>query len=130
MLYTTLVAWEINGTDEFADWFGGLTEPEADEVIAVVELLAEHGPELSRPHADRVKGSKLHNMKELRPRGIAKNFRILFLFDPRREAILLVGGDKSGRWDHWYAEAIPRAERLYGEYLEDLAADGLINGID
>jgi len=124
------VAWEVSGTDEFADWFSGLTEPEADEVIAVVELLAEHGPELNRPYADRIKGSKYHNMKELRPRGVASNFRILFLFDPRREAILLVGGDKSGQWESWYAKAIPQAERLYGEYLEELAANGLINDTD
>ncbi len=69
-------------------------------------------------------------MKELRPRGIAKNFRILFLFDPRREAILLIGGDKSGQWDRWYAEAIPQAEHLYEEYLGELAADGLIKDTD
>lgn len=121
------MTWEVSGTDEFADWFSGLTEPEADEVIAVVELLAEHGPELNRPYADRIKGSKYHNMKELRPRGVASNFRILFLFDPRREAILLVGGDKSGQWENWYAKAIPQAERLYEEYLEELASNGLIN---
>lgn len=67
------MAWDVNGTDEFADWFGELAESEQDEVIAVVELLAEHGPELDRPYADRIKGSKYHNMKELRPRGQAKN---------------------------------------------------------
>ena len=116
--------------DEFADWFGGLGESEQDEVIVAVELLAEHGPGLDRPFADRVKGSKYHNMKELRPRGVAKNFRILFLLDPRREAILLVGGDKSGQWDRWYAKAIPRAERLYEEYLSELAAEALIDDTD
>lgn len=85
---------------------------------------------LDRPLADRVKGSIYHNMKELRPRGVAKNFRILFLFDPRREAILLVEGDKSGQWDRWYAKAIPIAERLYEECLSELAAENLIDDTD
>ncbi len=67
-------------------------------------------------------------MKELRPRGAAKNLRVLFIFDPRREAILLTGGDKSGNWDAWYAEAIPEAERLYEEYLGYLRAEGTLDG--
>jgi len=114
------VAWEINGTDRFADWYGDLTEPQQDSVIAVVELLAEQGPQLDRPHADRIKGSKYHNMKELRPRGAAKHCRVLFIFDPRREAILLLGGNKSGQWEKWYETAIPEAEKLYEIYLQEL----------
>ena len=114
------MAWEINGTDRFADWYGDLTEPQQDSVIAVVELLAEQGPQLDRPHADRIKGSKYHNMKELRPRGAAKHCRVLFIFDPRREAILLLGGDKSGQWEKWYETAIAEAENLYEIYLEEL----------
>ncbi len=51
---------------------------------------------------------------------------MLFIFDPRREAILLIGGDKSGNWDAWYAEAIPEAERLYEEYLDDLRTEGIL----
>ena len=124
------MAWEINGTDEFADWYGALTDAEQDAVIAVVELLAEHGPSLDRPYADRIKGSKHHNMKELRPRGKAKNCRVLFMFDPRREAILLVGGDKTGQWERWYVTAIPRAEELYDEYLADIEAQGLLDNTD
>ncbi len=114
------MAWEVNTTDSFVEWYSSLTEPEQDEIVAIVELLGEHGPELDRPYADRIKGSAIHNMKELRPRGIAKHFRVLFVFDPRREAILLTGGDKSGQWDTWYVTAIPLAEQLYGEYLDEL----------
>lgn len=121
------MTWEVNGTDEFAEWFGELPEAQQDHLIAAVELLAGHGPELDRPFADRIKGSKHHNMKELRPRGAAKHLRVLFMFDPRREAILLIGGDKSGNWDAWYAEAIPEAERLYEQYLEDLAVEGILD---
>ena len=60
-------------------------------------------------------------MKELRPRGsAARNIRILFIFDPERRALLLLGGDKTGEWSVWYRRAIPEAERLYEEYLDDL----------
>ena len=116
------MAWEINGTDQFADWYATLTGPAQDAVIAVVELLTEQGPQLDRPHADRIKGSKDHNRKELRPRGAAKNCRVLFIFDPHRQAILLVGGDKTGQWEKWYRIAIPEAEQLYETYLEELEA--------
>lgn len=119
------MVWEVHGTDELPDWFGDLAEPQQDEVIAVVELLAEHGPELDRPYADRIKDSRYHNMKELRPRGQAKHCRVLFMFDPRRAAILLLGGDKGGQWQRWYVKAIPRAEKLYEEYLVDLANEDL-----
>ncbi len=121
------MAWEVNTTDFFVEWYSSLTELEQDEIIAIVELLAEHGPELDRPYADRIKGSMIHNMKELRPRGIAKHFRVLFVFDPRREAILLTGGDKSGQWETWYVTAIPLAEQLYTDYLDELRSEGLID---
>ncbi len=98
-----------------------------DQVIVVVELLAEQGPQLDRPFADRIKGSKHHNMKELRPRGAAKNCRVLFMFDPRRQTILLIGGSKSGNWVKWYTTAIPRAEKLYTDYITKLEADSLFD---
>lgn len=118
--------WEINGTDQFADWFDALSEGEQDEIIAVVERLAEQGPSLRRPHVGRITASKHHNMKELRPRGVAKHLRVLFLFDPRREAILLVGGDKFGQWESWYRSAIPEAEQLYERYLKALKQEGIL----
>ncbi len=121
------MAWEINGTDEFASWYRSLPETLQDEVIAVVERLGEEGPQLGRPHADRIEGSEYHNMKELRPRGKAKDCRVLFMFDPRRQAILLLGGDKSGQWERWYIEAIPEAERLYDKYLKEIEAEGLLD---
>jgi hypothetical protein len=121
------MTWEVNATNEFAEWYAELTQPEQDELIAIVELLAEHGPGLDRPYADRIKGSTIHNMKELRPRGTAKHLRVLFVFDPRRQAILLVGGNKSGQWVAWYSTAIPLAERLYADYLNDLRNEGLLD---
>lgn len=84
-------------------------------------LLAGQGTQLGRPYADRIQGSKYRNLKELRPRGpSARNIRILFMFDPQRQAVLLLGGDKTGKWSAWYRRAIPEAERLYEQYLNDL----------
>ena len=72
-------------------------------------------------HRRRQHGSKYHNLKELRPRGpAARNIRILFIFDPQRQAVLLLGGDKTGNWEAWYRRTIPEAERLYEQYLEGL----------
>lgn len=107
------MVWEINGTDRFADWFGDLEVSEQDAVIAVVELLAEHGPQLDRPYADRIAGGQA-------------------LPDPVHvrsapPGILLVGGDKSGQWSRWYSRAIPEAERLYEGYLAELEAGGFLD---
>ena len=89
---------------------GALQErPEtADLIEDAVDQLAAEGPALRRPLADRIKGSRYHNMKELRPPSSGTTeIRVLFAFDPRREAIFLVAGDKEGNWDGWYCEAIP-----------------------
>ena len=77
-------------------------------------------PRLGRPLADRIGGSRLHNLKELRPGSSgASEVRILFIFDPVRNAVLLVAGDKSGRWQEWYRKAIPAAEAAYEAYLKE-----------
>lgn len=90
-------------------------------VAEAIDLLLETGPALGRPMADRVEGSRLHNLKELRPGSSGDSeVRILFIFDPLRNAVLLVAGDKSGRWKEWYDTAIPLAESLYETYLEEL----------
>lgn len=118
------MVWDIEYTNEFGDWFGGLDDEAREDVIAAVEMLETSGPILGRPFVDTLEGSRIINLKELRPRG--GNLRILFAFDPRRSAILLVGGDKTGRWQAWYREMIPLAERLYEEYLEDLRREGIL----
>lgn len=115
------VTWEIELDDAVERWFLELCEadPEsADLVEQAIEALAEHGPTLSRPLADRIKGSYLHNLKELRPASAGRSeVRILFAFDPRRSAILLVAGDKAGQWQRWYEEAILLAEKRYEQHL-------------
>lgn len=96
---------EVNVTDEVWEWWGGLDVTQQEDIAARVELLERYGPTLGRPVVDRVASSA---------------------FDPRREAILLLGGDKSGDWSKWYERAVPEADRLYMEYLRELRREGLI----
>lgn len=110
--------WDVEATDGVALWFDALGVADQERVAAAVEVLAELGPGLGRPFVDTLRGSRHRNMKELRPRG--GHLRVLFVFDPRRTAVLLVGGDKSDRWERWYEDALARADDLYDRHLEDL----------
>lgn len=74
---------------------------------------------------ERIQSSRHHNLKELRA-SEGGALRVLFMFDPRRQVILLLGGDKSGEWNDWYEWAVPAADDLYDEYLEELRKEGLI----
>jgi hypothetical protein len=113
------MGWEVISVDGFQDWYAGLTTQQQNAILARVALLRERGPMLGRPTVDHIEASRHHNMKELR---ISKDgaLRILFAFDPIRQAVLLVGGDKTGRWSEWYREAIPLADDLFDQYLKTL----------
>lgn len=117
--------FEVNFTNNFENWWNDLSTEQQEDIAARVELLEEHGPALGRPVVDRVATSAFHNMKEVRCSSDGA-LRVLFAFDPRREAILLVGGNKSGNWDAWYRYAVPEADRLYKEYLQQLQREGQI----
>lgn len=117
--------WEVEYTDEFARWWDTLEESEQERVRATVRLLREYGPGLSRPHAYTLVGSRHAHMKELRTQHRGRPIRTLFAFDPRRHAILLIGGDKTGD-KRFYESMIPLADRLYDEYLDELRKEGLI----
>jgi hypothetical protein len=117
--------WEVEFSDEFELWWQTLDEDERESLLAGVKLLQELGPLLGRPHADTVKGSRHSNMKELRTQHRGRPLRTLFAFDPRRSAILLIGGDKTGD-DRFYDRMIPLADRLYDEHLHELRRKGLI----
>jgi hypothetical protein len=110
------MSWEIVLLEEVETWFFGLDADAIAAVSGAIDLLEHLGPTLGRPIADKVAGSNFHNMKELRP--AATNIRILFIFDPVRRAILLLGGDKTGRWKHWYDKNIPIAEQRYDDWLK------------
>jgi hypothetical protein len=104
--------------DEVVEWFTSLSAHDADLVTAAIDLLEEHGPSLGRPVVDHVKASRHHNMKELRPGSAGRSeIRILFAFDPRRRAVLLIAGDKAGNWKRWYDDHIPIADNRYDEWL-------------
>jgi hypothetical protein len=117
--------WEVEYTDEFGVWWGQLDASEQESVAASVELLRQMGPNLPRPHADTLKGSRHSNMKELRTQHEGRPLRTLFAFDPRRCAILLIGGDKSGD-GRFYERMIPLADDLYDVHLETLRRKDLI----
>ncbi len=112
------MAWDVELHSDVEDWILALDEEDYHHVAATIDALVEVGPTLTRPHADTITGSRHHNMKELRPRG--GNLRILFAFDPRRTAILLVAGDKTNNWTKWYDRAIPVADQRYDEHLASL----------
>lgn len=120
------MAWEVEYTDEFEEWWNSLDEEEQDSLRASVELLADLGPNLGRPHVDTVNGSRHSNMKELRTQHHGRPYRTFFAFDPRRTAILLIGGDKTGD-NRFYQRMIPQADALYDEYLEEIKREGLID---
>jgi hypothetical protein len=119
--------WDIYLTSEVATWLEGLQASDAktaDLIDDAIYALSRSGPALGRPLVDTITASKIKNLKELRPRSSGTSeIRILFVFDPWRSAILLVAGDKAGKWNRWYAEAIPRAEQLYEIYLKERAEE-------
>ena len=127
MSYIPDTEWPVEYTDEFETWWESLTEAEQEDVAAKVILLQRLGPALPRPHSDVVRASRHSNMKELRIQHAGRPYRVLYAFDPRRSAILLIGGDKTGN-DRWYEIFVPRAERLYDEHLASLKGEGLIDG--
>jgi hypothetical protein len=119
------MAWDFEYTDEFEHWWASLTDDEQADISASVELLELHGPRLGRPHVDTIKGSRHANMKELRTQSGGKPLRTFFAFDPRRAAILLIGGDKTGD-KRFYDRMVPIADDLYDDYLKEIKKDGLI----
>ena len=118
------INWEVEYTDEFGDWWADLSEEEQVSVAASVSLLEERGPNLGFPHSSSIKGSEHSHMRELRTQHQGRPFRTLYAFDPRRNAILLIGGDKSGN-DRWYEVHVPLADRLYEDHLRQLREEGL-----
>lgn len=111
--------WDIYVVNEVRDWIDGLGGEVHARVVQAIDLLAEHGPGLGRPLVDTIRDSTIASLKELRPGTV----RILFVFDPWLSSILLVAGDKAGRWNAWYREAIPLAEQRYEAYLKEREQD-------
>ena len=117
--YIADVEWEVEFTDEFGEWWDDLSEGEQDAVAIKVGLLWQVGPALRRPHSGSINTSHHPNMKELIIQHDGRPYRVLYAFDPRRSAILLIGGDKTGD-DLWYERFVPVADRLFDEHLAAL----------
>jgi len=115
----------VEYTDEFCEWWESLSNKEQVSIAAGIEMLAEQGPQLSRPFVDTLKSSRHPNMKELRVQHDGKPYRTFFAFDPRRTAILLIGGNKRGD-SLFYERMVPVADRLYDDYLRELKDEGLV----
>jgi hypothetical protein len=113
--------WGVSTTESFEEWFAELSSDAQAEIIAKVNLLKMLGPQLPRPHADTLKGSKHANMKELRANTGQQVLRVAFAFDPARAAILLVGGNKSGiGQQRFYKQLIAQADEQYDAHLASL----------
>jgi hypothetical protein len=111
------MAWKVETTDDYDAWFLEQNEDGQASIRMKVELLTEYGPHLPRPHADTLKGSKLSNLKELRAQTAVHVFRVAFLFDEERKAVLLIGGDKKGKNEkRFYRNLIKQAEAIYETY--------------
>jgi len=119
--------WEVEYTDEFGEWWDTLNEGEQDAVDVHVGLLIEKGPHLNYPLSSGIESSRHAHMRELRVQYAGDPYRVLYAFDPRRTAILLIGGNKRGS-DRWYEEHVPNADKLYDKHIKDLIEEELIDG--
>ena len=119
--------WEVEFTDGFEQWWHTLSESEQGKVDARVNLLIEHGPHLGFPFSSQVKESRFPEMRELGAQAGGDPLRILYAFDPRRTAILLVAGDKTGN-DRWYETNVPVADRLFERHLRTIEREKTEHG--
>jgi len=114
------MSWLVELTDECKAWWDGLDGDQQVSVGAVIDLLESQGPTLPFPYSSGIKGSKYSHMRELRIQHGGQPYRMLYAFDPRRAAIMLLGGEKTGEGNRWYEWAVPQADRLYDEHLDTL----------
>ena len=113
--------WVVSFHDEFDSEFDALSETVQDEMLAHARLLEQFGPQLGRPRVDTLKGSRHANMKELRFDADDGVWRVAFAFDPKRKAILLVAGDKSGGSEkRFYRQLIAKADKRFDGHLARL----------
>lgn len=116
-----MTKWKLLFADEFADEFLSINKPARKKLAARLELLAERGPNLGRPYVDSLYGSTFENMKELRFDVGSEAWRFAFAFDPERNAVVLVGGDKQGENQRrFYNWLISTADERFRKHLDDL----------
>jgi len=111
---------EVVGTDEFEEWLLSLDQADANAVDRVVELLILKGVTLGHPYSSAIEGSKFA-LRELRVQSGGEPLRVFYAFDPRREAVLLIGGNKTGD-NRFYETMVPKAEKIWEQYLDEQGA--------
>jgi len=116
---------DVEYTDEFGTWYETLIEGIQDDIDRAVGMLEARGPQLPFPYSSGIEGSRHTHMRELRIQSGSEPYRVFYAFDPRRTAILLIGGSKAGH-DRFYETMIPVADRLYEEHLIEIRKEGLI----
>ena len=116
------MAWEVEFSDEFGAWWEGLGAAEQKSVDFTVSLLQQVGPMLRMPHSSGVEMARHAHMRELRIQHQGRPYRVLYAFDPRRTALLLIGGDKTGD-NRWYVEQVPLADAIYDRHLRELESE-------
>ena len=115
------MCWNVEFYPKFAQEFSDLSEAVQDALLAEVGMLEKYGPLLNRPHVDTLNGSKHSNMKELRFKADNGVWRVAFAFDPKRQAILLIAGDKSGMSEQrFYKQLITKADERFDNHLTQL----------
>lgn len=119
------MSWDVENTDEFGTWFADLSEADQDGIDFTVYLLIEQGPKLRFSHSSGINHSWHSHMRELRIQSEGRPVRVFYAFGPRRSAILLIGGDKTGD-DRFYERMIPVADELYDLHLKELKQEGLL----
>ncbi len=119
------MAYDVEYTDEFGAWWAGLSEAEQVDVAATVTLLETRDIRLGFPYSSGIMSSRHSHMRELRVQSGGKSIRVFYAFDPVRNAILLIGGDKTGD-GRFYEVFVPIADELYDQHLAELKKEGLI----
>lgn len=116
------VPWKVEFRPACGAWADGLTPDDQETLLAAVNVLRRLGPQLGRPLVDSIRHSRHSNMRDLRPPSTGSTeVRVLFAFDPIRQAVLLLGGDKSGMWAEWYRENVPIADARCDEHFAAMA---------
>jgi len=119
------MSWDVENTDEFGSWFVDLSDTDQDAIRFTVSLLMTQGPNLRFPHSSGISNSRHSHMRELRIQSEGRPLRVFYAFDPRRSAILLIGGAKTGD-DRFYERMIPVADELYDVHLQELKQEGFL----
>lgn len=121
------MAWTVEYTNEFEKWWESLSEGEQEDIAAYIGLLEQRGPNLDFPYSSRITGSRFDKMRELRPQHRGRPYRVFYAFDPRRAAILLIGGGKTGD-NRSYKKLVPLADKFFEQHLDALLKKGNENG--